>query len=136
MFCDNYTLNTVTLYNLLIFSSLVEVMKHHFSILSNANYELTYYVIFNIRKILFQAHVLLQRVTLERIYTKKITEKKKFMLMNLHHEKWFMIKLLFMTQFHIDDFFLSIWKGLDRKRKAMSKKKNHLGTWMIYEWYK
>ena len=29
-----------------------------------------------------------------------------------------------MMQLHIDEFFLSILKGLDRKRVAMSKKKS------------
>ena len=55
MFCDNCTLNTVTVYNLLIFFSLVEVMKHHFSTQSySAMQNVSWDIIYNIRKFSFK----------------------------------------------------------------------------------
>ena len=71
MFCDSYTLN------IFFISGGDETSFFYTFILSNAEYDLRYYVIYNATKIFFQAHVLLETVILVRTYTKKITEKKK-----------------------------------------------------------
>ena len=75
MFCDNYTLNTVTVYNLLIFffiSGSGDASFFNTIMLSNAEYELRYYVIYNIRKFSFKHMSYYKEFTLRKSLRKKV----------------------------------------------------------------